>query len=126
MATWIKKLTAESLARGLVRALLAYSVLVFIAYVAFIVALSSMGIYQGEFSLLFNLAMCLLFYGTLGLHLSPGIAWFGNKRTDRRSNLALSRTLALLGSLSTAFLGSAYFYFDLFKNYWPIIFATGS
>ena len=123
---WIRNLTAESLATGVTVALLAYSLLVFLAYVTSLVVLSYLEIYRGDFSLFFNVVMCALFYGTLGIHLSPRFAWFGNKRTDRRHNRLMCRAVALVGALFTAFLGSAYFYFELMKNYWPLVFAEKS
>ena len=119
-------MTAESLATGATVALLAYSLLVFIAYVSSLMVLSYMEIYEGDFSLLFNVVMCALFYGTLGIHLSPRFAWFGKGSADRRSNRLMSRAVALALSLFTAFLGSAYFYFELMKNYWPLVFAEKS
>ena len=118
----MKNVTVESLAISTTGLLLAYSLVVFVAYVASLMVLSYMDIYRGDFSLLANLAMCTLFYASLGIHLNPKIEWFGKKHTDRDPNRLLCRALALFGSASTAFLGSAYFYFALAKPYWPLVF----
>ena len=124
---FLRGLTVEYLVKVTTAFLLIYGLIVFVTYVSCLMALSYLKMYQGNFSLTFNLVMFILFYSSLGIHLSPGLNWFGKKRKkDRHFNLLMCRTLSLLGALLTAFLGSAYFYFDLVKNYWPIIFPSES
>ncbi len=124
---FLKGITAEYLVKVTTAFLLAYSLIVFVAYVSSLMVLSYLKMYRGNFSLAFNLVMFILFYSSLGIHLTPGLNWFGKKKKkDRHFNLVMCRTLSLLGALLTAFLGSAYFHFDLVKNYWPIIFPSES
>ncbi len=120
----LEKVTLESLAKRFTTFLLAYSFLVFVAYVVSVAILIHLDIYRKGISIIFNLIMFVLFYGTLGIHLNPGIEWFGpnSKRANIRSNLFMCRSLSLIGALLVAFLGSVYFYFDLVKNYWAVIF----
>ncbi len=136
MATWIKKLTAESLekvtleslSKRITTLLLAYSFLVFVTYAVSIVILIHLEIYRKGISIVFNLVMFVLFYGTLGIHLNPGIEWFGpnSRPQEARSNLFMCRSLSLIGALLVAFLGSVYLYFDLVRNYWTVVFPSES
>ncbi len=119
-------MSVESLAKTATATLLVYALMAFISYICLAIALAAIGIYRGDIGKVFvitALVMCFLIYGSAGLHLYPGsIKWFGQSSEDQRGNVVLGRTLALLGSLVAAFLCSAYLYFDLFKNYWQVLF----